>query len=183
MLSVQWRPFCLRLNVLTAMMRLDCTRCNMGHHWHHHLCMDTNKYTLCMQATVLPLWTWHSAIPDYRKTDNGVSRVWLTHVKQYKIVGEDRGDGGPGVRVVGVGGLLTKNGRGSDGEGGKNGAGVGGLNSGGRGSKPTPVLPNKIKYLSGPWFFFFVNKIPNPDWQWLSLIQGICKNNNCVPLY
>ena len=70
---------------LTAMMKLDCTWCNMGHHWHHHLCMDTNKYTLCMQATVPPLWTWHSAIPGYRKTDNGVSTIWLTHVKQYKI--------------------------------------------------------------------------------------------------
>ena len=28
-------------------------------------------------------------------------------------VGEDKGDGGPGARGAGVGGLLTKNGRGS----------------------------------------------------------------------
>ena len=80
-------------------------------------------------------------------------------------VGQDRGVGDPGVRGSGVGGLLTKNGRGSDGRGagakirnfgrgypkkklGKKGAGVGrenlgggrGLNPGGRGSRP-PCRP------------------------------------------
>ena len=37
-------------------------------------------------------------------------KLWLTF---YNFVGEDRGDGGPGVSGVGVGGLVMKNGRGS----------------------------------------------------------------------
>ena len=37
-------------------------------------------------------------------------KLWLTF---YNFVGEDRGDGGPGVSGAGVEGLVMKNGRGS----------------------------------------------------------------------
>ena len=82
-------------------------------------------------------------------------------------MGEDRGDGGPGVSGAGVGGLVMKNGRGSGdknlnwgvkkwkkigrGQGGKKwvrrknmGRGRG-VESGGRGSRP-PCPPPQLHY-------------------------------------